>query len=85
MDHCTLVFPKYMRENLLGAIHFGHAVRDSMFQEAADVWWPHIQCEIVEKAQTNEKIKRRLLRFANPFFEPKRFKNLERNLCWKLK
>ena len=41
-----------MRENLLRAIHFGHAGRDAMLREAADVWWPRIQWEIVKKAQT---------------------------------
>ena len=34
MDH-RLVIPKNMQENLLRAIHFGHAGRDSMLREAA--------------------------------------------------
>ena len=46
-----LVIPKDMRENLLRAIHFGHAGRDAKLKEAADVWWPRIHREIVEKAQ----------------------------------
>ena len=46
-----LVVPKYMRENLLRAIHFGHAGRDAMLREAADVWWARIHREIVERAQ----------------------------------
>ena len=50
MDH-RLVIPKNMQENLLRAIHFGHAGRDSMLREAAGVWWPHIHREIVEKAE----------------------------------
>ena len=32
-----LVIPKDMRENLLRATHFGHAGRDAMLREAADV------------------------------------------------
>ena len=50
MDNC-LVIPKDMRENLLRAIHFGHARRDTMLLEASDIWWPKIHMEIVEKAQ----------------------------------
>ena len=46
-----LVIPKDMRENLLCAIHFGHAGRDAMLKEAADVWWPRIHREIIEKAR----------------------------------
>ena len=46
-----LVIPKDMRENLLRDIHFGHAGRDAILKEAADVWWPRIHREIVEKAQ----------------------------------
>ena len=45
-----LVIPKNMRENMLNAIHFGHAGRDAMLREAADVWWPRINREIIEKA-----------------------------------
>ena len=45
------VIPKDMRENLLRAIHFGHAGRDAMLREAAYFWWPRIHREIVEKAQ----------------------------------
>ena len=36
---------------MLNAIHFGHASRDSMLRNAADVWWPSINSEIVEKEQ----------------------------------
>ena len=47
-----LVIPKDMRDNMLSAIHFGHAGRDAMLREAADVWWPRIHREIVEKAKS---------------------------------
>ena len=50
MDH-RLVIPKDMRENMLRAIHFGHARRDAMLREASDVWWPRIHRDIVEKAR----------------------------------
>ena len=50
MDH-RLVIPKDLRENMLRAIHFGHAGRDAMLREASDVWWPLIHREIVEKAR----------------------------------
>ena len=50
MDN-RLVIPKEMRENILRAIHYGHAGRDSMLREASDIWWPRIHREIVEKAQ----------------------------------
>ena len=40
-----------MRENVLRAIHFGHAGRGSMLRESADIWWPRIHREIVEKAR----------------------------------
>ena len=46
-----LVIPKDMRENVLRAIHFGHAGRHAMLREASDVWWPRIHREIVEKAR----------------------------------
>ena len=46
-----LIIPKDMRENVLRAIHFGHAGRDAMLREASDVWWPRIHREIVEKAR----------------------------------
>ena len=46
-----LVIPKDMRENVLRAIHFGHAGRDAMLREASDVWWPRMHREIVEKAR----------------------------------
>ena len=46
-----LVIPKDMRENVLRAIHFGHAGRDALLREASDVWWPRIHREIVEKAR----------------------------------
>ena len=45
-----LVIPKEMRENILTAIHFGHAGRDAMLREAADVRWPRMHTELVEKA-----------------------------------
>ena len=45
-----LVIPKNMRENLMNAIHFGHPGRDAMLRDAADVWWPKIHREIIEKA-----------------------------------
>ena len=35
---------------MLTAIHFAHAGRDAMLREAAEVWWPKIHREIVEKA-----------------------------------
>ena len=50
MDN-RLVIPKNMRENLLRAIHFGHAGRDAMLKEAADIWWPHGHREVVQKAK----------------------------------
>ena len=46
-----LVIPKDMRENVLRAIHFGHAGRDAMIREASGMWWSRIQREIVEKAR----------------------------------
>ena len=46
-----LVIPKEMRENVMRAIHYGHAGRDAMLREAFDLWWPKIHREIVEKAQ----------------------------------
>ena len=50
MDN-RLVIPKDMRENMLRAIHSGHAGRDAMLREASDVWWPRIHREIVEKTR----------------------------------
>ena len=50
MDN-RLVIPKDMRENVLRAIHFGHAGSDSMLRESADIWWPRIHREILEKAR----------------------------------
>ena len=50
MDN-RLVIPRDMRENVLRAIHFGHAGRDSMLREAADIWWPRNHRQIVEKAR----------------------------------
>ena len=50
-----LVIPEDMRENMLTAIHFGHAGRDAMLREAADVWWPKICREVVEKAKNCEE------------------------------
>ena len=51
MDN-RLVIPKDIRENVLRAIHFGHAGRDAMLREASDIWWPRVHREIVEKAKT---------------------------------
>ena len=45
-----LGIPKNMQENMMNAIHFGHAGRDAMLSDAADVWWPKIHREIIEKA-----------------------------------
>ena len=50
MDN-RLVIPKNMRKNVLRAIHFGHVGRDAMLKEAADVWWPRVHREVVEKAK----------------------------------
>ena len=50
MDN-RLVIPKDLSENILRAIHYGHAGRDSMLREASDFWWPRIHKEIVEKAR----------------------------------
>ena len=50
IDH-RLVIPKDMRENMIRAIHFGHAERDAMLREASDVWWPRIHRQIVKKAR----------------------------------
>ena len=50
MDH-RLVITKDMRENMLRAIHFGHAGRDAMLREASEVWWPRIDRKIIEKAR----------------------------------
>ena len=46
-----LVIPRDMRDNMLSAIHFGHAGRDAMLREASEVWWPRIHREIIEKAK----------------------------------
>ena len=46
-----LVIPKEIRENMLTANHFGHAGRDAMLRDAADVWWPRILGEIIEMAK----------------------------------
>ena len=43
-----LVIPKGAK--MPTALHFGHAGRDAMSREAADVWWPKIHQEIIEKA-----------------------------------
>ena len=50
MDN-RLVIPKHMRENVFRAIHLGHARRDAMLREAADLWWPRVHRQIVEKAK----------------------------------
>ena len=39
---------KDMRDNMLSAIHFGHAGRDAILREADDNWWPRIQRESAE-------------------------------------
>ena len=46
-----LVIPNDMRENVLRAMHFGHAGRDAMLGKASDVWWPRFHREIIEKAK----------------------------------
>ena len=46
-----LVIPKDMRENVFRANHCGHTGRDAKLKEAADIWWPRVNREIVEKAQ----------------------------------
>ena len=46
-----LVIPRHMGDNMLSAKYFGHAGRDAVLREAADVWWPHIYREEVEKAK----------------------------------
>ena len=51
MDNC-LVIPKDMRENVLRAIHFGHAGRDAMLREASDIWWLRVHRELMEKAKS---------------------------------
>ena len=53
-----LVIPKEMQENVLRAIHYGHAGRDAMLREAADLWWPKIHREIVERAQNCNECQR---------------------------
>ena len=53
-----LVIPKDMRSNMLSAIHFGHAGRDAMLKDAADLWWPKIHREIIEKAKNCAKCQR---------------------------
>ena len=50
MDKC-LVIPKDMRENVLRALHFRHSGREAMLKEAADIPWPRVHKEIVEKAK----------------------------------
>ena len=50
MDH-RLVIPKDMRENMLRAIHFGHAGRSVMLREASYVCSPRIHREVIEKAR----------------------------------
>ena len=50
MDN-RLVISKNMRENVLRAIHFGHAGRDAMLKEAADIWWPSVHRKVVKKAK----------------------------------
>ena len=50
MDN-RVVISKDMRDNMMRAIHYGHAGRDSMLREASDIWWPKIHREIVENVQ----------------------------------
>ena len=50
MDNRSVI-PKDMRENVLRAVHFGHAGRDAMLRETVDIWWPRVHREIVEKAK----------------------------------
>ena len=57
MDN-RLIIPKDMRDNIMRAIHYGHAGRDSMLREASDIWWPKIHREIVEKAQNCQDCQR---------------------------
>ena len=45
-----LFIPKDMMKRMMTAIHFGHAGRDAMLREAADVLWPKSHREIIEKA-----------------------------------
>ena len=53
-----LVNPKNMRENMLNAMNFGHAGRDAMLREVADVWWPRNHSEIVDKANNYPEFSR---------------------------
>ena len=45
-----LVIPKAMPQNMLTAIHLGHAGREAMLIEVADLWRPNIHRKIVESA-----------------------------------
>ena len=56
MDN-RLVIPKDMRDNIVCAIHYGHAGRDAMLREASDIWCPKVHREIVEKAQNCKIVK----------------------------
>ena len=51
MDNSPVI-PEDMRENVLHAIHFGHAGRDLMLRESADIWWPRIHRELLKKNKT---------------------------------
>ena len=42
---------KDMRDSMLSVNHFGHAGKDAILREAADVWWPRIHREIVAKTK----------------------------------
>ena len=39
-----------MKENMLTAIHFGHAGRVAILREVANVWWPKFHRKIIETA-----------------------------------
>ena len=58
-----LVIPKDMRENVLRAIHSGHADRDAMLPGASDVWWPRIHREIVKKQEIARIAKKQVRTF----------------------
>ena len=57
MDN-RLVIPKNMRENVLRAIHFGHAGRDAMLKEAADIWWPRVHRDVASGCKVDNKVKK---------------------------
>ena len=57
MDNRSVI-PKDMRDNIMRAIHYGRAGRDSMLREASDIWWPKIHRKIVEEAQNCQDCQR---------------------------